>query len=199
MPRMGTEPPPEYVAFVERHLDALRRESARVVGDEHDADLLYPDVLADVAGRWRWLELSRVWLGETRAADLYLARSFARRSERWQPPQLGPVEVEVLVGPGDAAPAPYRMPPPWSSVALRLASQVSTTRRPEARPLAEAAVAWWHAYEHRRHRKHVAAGIAVALLVVLMIRVPQELDATAGQHPLIGRVSAVDVGHSLTT
>ncbi|MEJ3746301.1 hypothetical protein WEI85_23795 [Actinomycetes bacterium KLBMP 9797] len=173
---MGPEPPPEYIAFVSRHLSALRRESARVVGDERDADLLYPDVLADVAGRWRWLELLRTRLGETGAADLYLARAFTRRSERWQPAHLEP--VDVWVGPTTVEPvvAAYR-PPRWSSVALRLAAQVDSTRRPEARPMAEAAVAWWHAYEHRRHRRLVAAAVAALVFVALLVRAPQELDA----------------------
>lgn len=175
---MGPEPPPEYVEFVARHLDGLRREAARVVGDEQDADLLYPEVLTDVAGRWRWLELLRTRLGETAAADLYLARAFTRRSERWQPEHLWPVEVHV--GPADVdpavtEPARYRAQR-WSSIALRLAAQTDSTRRPEARPLAEAAVAWWHAYEHRRQRRMTAIAVAALLFLVLLVRVPQEID-----------------------
>ena len=63
LPRMPDEAPAGYIAFVARHLEPLRRDAARVVGDEEDADRLYPDVLADVAARWGWLELLRTRLG----------------------------------------------------------------------------------------------------------------------------------------
>ena len=79
---MTLEPPPGYVDFVARNLAPLRRDAARVVGDESDADVLYQDVLTDVAARWSWLQLSTA-LGRSGVADTYLNRAFARRSERW--------------------------------------------------------------------------------------------------------------------
>jgi hypothetical protein len=91
---MTSEPPPEYVAFVTRHLEPLRREAAKVVGGEQDADRLYPDVLVDVAARWGWLELLRTRFGNAAAADAYLDRAFARLSQRWEPDNVtGGVEV----------------------------------------------------------------------------------------------------------
>jgi hypothetical protein len=44
--------------------------------------------------------------------------------------------------------------------------------RLEVRPLAEAAVAWWHAYEAHRRRRYIAASAAFVLLFALLTRVP---------------------------
>lgn len=193
LPRMALEAPNEYVAFVERHLPRLRRDAALVVGEGRTADELYPDVLTDVAARWRWLELLHRWLGRREAADAYLRRAFARRAKRWQDEQITPVEVEVwrveeLPGPAPAlsawdTAAPVAPPslasrtrpmtpatPMWSSMALRLAPVLLRQARLEVRPLAEAAVAWWHAYEAQRRRKYIAAGTAIFLLLFLLTR-----------------------------
>jgi hypothetical protein len=198
LPRMAGEAPPGYVAFVERHLEPLRRDAARVVGDESDADRLYPDVLADVAARWRWLELMRTRLGRTGAAETYLHRAFQRRSERWRADQesesLVLVDVKVLrpdagvwstvplaqspVAQSPVAQSPVvwspvvwspAAPTPRSSAATRLAPFVRPPARTEVGPLAEAAVAWWHAYEARRRRLLIVTlAVALAFIMVLL-------------------------------
>jgi hypothetical protein len=188
---MALEAPREYVTFVERHLPRLRRDAALVVGEGRQPDELYPDVLSDVAARWGLFELSRRLLHRGGLADAYLRWAFARRARRWQNEQITPVEVEVwqveqlpspvaVAGwhPEPLAPVhartgrPTAVSPMWSSMALRLAPVLLATSRLEARPLAEAAVAWWHAYEARRRRRQIAAGVAFVLFMVLITRVP---------------------------
>lgn len=194
LPAMPSEPPDGYVAFVERHLDELRRDAARVVGDERDADQLYPDVLTDVAVRWRWLDLRHTRLHQPEAGERYLRQAFARRSQRWHAAQTFPIDIEVW-RPDAPAPSPPRwtsvsfgppaayaqstpegrievravaIAPAWSSVALRLAAHVTPAARIEVRPIAEAAVAWWHAYEaHRRRRVFAALAVLFFFLMVV--------------------------------
>jgi hypothetical protein len=186
LPRISAEPPPEYIAFVELHLDGLRREAARVVGTEQDADHLYPDVLTDVATRWGWLKLLRR-LRQPDATDLYLRRAFTRRADSWRAPDLlpldelddaWPVEVQVwstgTVAPPLSLPAPSASRPPPPSIALRLAPHLDPTQRPQAGPLAEAAVAWWHACEVRRRRRRIAAVVVALVLIALTNRLPQD-------------------------
>jgi hypothetical protein len=188
---MALEAPAEYVAFVERHLPRLRRDSALVVGEGREPDELYPDVLTDVAARWGLFELLRRWLRRPEPAEAYLRRSFARRARRWQDEQITPVEVEVWRVEQLPSPVPVEgwrpeqlppvhartgralaMTPLWSSMALRLAPVLLASARLEVRPLAEAAVAWWHAYEARRRRRYIAAGVAFILFLGLLTRVP---------------------------
>jgi hypothetical protein len=181
VPPMPTEPPDGYVAFVERHLDSLRREAASVVGDERDADQLYPDVLTDVAARWRWLDLLHTRLHQPDAGERYLRQAFARRSQRWRAEQTSPVEIEVW---RPAAPAGSSWPsasfapaaapgPGWSSIALRIATHVAPGPRVEIRAVAEAAVAWWHAYEARRRRKAYAALALLFVFAMLVLRLQE--------------------------
>lgn len=183
LPRISPEPPAEYVEFVEHHLDALRRDAARVVGTEHDADHLYPDVLTDVAARWGWLTLRRR-LRQPEATAEYLRRAFTKRADSWRAPDLMPLEslddawpVEVQVwstGTVDPPPPPPRRGPGMASIALRLAPHLDPTQRPQAGPLAEAAVAWWHACEVRRRRRRIAAGVVALILLALTNRLPQD-------------------------
>jgi hypothetical protein len=184
LPRISPEPPPEYIEFVEHHLDALRRDAARVVGTERDADHLYPDVLTDVATRWGWLRLQRR-LRQADATDVYLRRAFTRRAGSWRAPDLLPLEsldeawpVEVQVwSTGSVDPPPPRPTmgrPPAPSIALRLAPHLDPTQRPQVGALAEAAVAWWHACEARRRRRRIALGVVALVLVALTNRLPQD-------------------------
>jgi hypothetical protein len=159
---MAGEAPPEYVAFVERHLEPLRRDAARVVGDEREADLLYPDVLTDVAARWGWLELLRTRLRRPGAADDYLRRAFQRRSERWRSDQEFEPLVDIRVLSPDSG-----VPPGRSSAATRLAPYLRPKSRIDAGPVAEAAVAWWHAYEAHRQRV-LTAGLVVGFVFLLL-------------------------------
>jgi hypothetical protein len=198
LPPLPLEAPPEYVAFVERHLARLRRDAALVVGEGRSADELYPEVLTDVATRWRLFELLRTRLGRPGAADAYLRKAFARRARRWQDQQLTPVEVEVwqveqLPEPArpDQPPGPPSAErsrfarPVWASMALRLAPVLLKSSRLEVRPLAEAAVAWWHAYEARRRRRYVAAAVAFVLVMSILTRVSVR-DADVFSGPLVG-------------
>jgi hypothetical protein len=154
------EPPAGYVDFVARHLDPLRRDAARVVGDDGDPSRLYPDVLTDVAGRWGWLRLRG-------GADAYLCSAFARRSAQYLRPaddEPAPVAFEVWAGDGPPASRPRR-----SSAATRLAPHLPVTRTVEVAPVAEAAIAWWHAYAVQRRRRLTALLVGVALFVLWAI------------------------------
>jgi hypothetical protein len=174
--RMDTEAPPGYVAFVARHLGPLRRDAAQVVGEDGHPDELYPEVLTDVAARWGLLELTRIFLRRPGASETYLRHAFARRSAKWRSGQdrwqveERIVEERMMVevfGPD----RDWRPPPPpvsYSSAAVRLAPFIRRTTAFEPGPLAEAAVAWWHAYEAHR-RRWVIAAIVVAFLFAAMI------------------------------
>jgi len=164
IPPMDDEVPPAYVEFVVTHLGELRRETGRLVGGDAVADHLYLDVLADVAGHWRRLCWLSRWSGRDAAAD-YLARRLAARTNEWRDEQLYPVDVRVLppstVGPPGAATA---------SLALRKAAVLPGTARSGVVAVADAGIAWVHAYQRQQWRRVgrlVAAGI---LLVGGMIQ-----------------------------
>ena len=181
--RVALEPPPGYVQFVARNLAPLRRDAARVVGAEDDADVLYQDVLTDVAARWGWLQL-RGALSRSSVADTYLNRAFARRSERWHADQAdAQVEPDIDVWRAD-----FRRPPrpPQASAAVRLAPYLRPVSRVRVGPVGEAAVAWWHAYEARRRRRILAWCLVGLLLVALIARTQQEIDAAnAASGPVV--------------
>lgn len=182
--RRTSEPPPGYVAFVAAHLERLRRDAAAVVGDERDADRLYPDVLTDVAVRWNWLQVLGDRLGRTGVVEGYLRRAFDKRSQRWYAARTSddlpwtPVEV----WPGDGPPPPPSCAedpespppepsttPPVTSMAARISPLVASGVS-VAGPVAEAAIAWWHAYEtHRRYKIGAVVGF-IALLILLVAR-----------------------------
>ena len=181
-PRMSTEPPAGYVAFVATHLDRLRRDAATVVGDERDADLLYPTVLTDVALRWEYLQLMRKRLGKVGIADEYLSRAFTRRSMQWQSQQDDEaIDIHVWSGDGPPPPTVYfterglaeaepHEPKPsrgQSSAAQRLAALLGSTGRTKTSPVAEAAIAWLHA--HATRQKYRLIAIVVTILVVMSI------------------------------
>jgi hypothetical protein len=170
LPRMALEPPSGYVAFVGRHLAWLRDETARAVGDEQDADRLYPEVLSDVARWWRWLELRRSLLGQPAAAEEYLHRALVRRVRRWdseriwgRPDDLWAGEIHVWHREDDR--------PGWSSAAVRVAPHLRPATRIEVGSVAEAAIAWWHAYEARRRRQAIAVLVVTLVLVAMLMRV----------------------------
>jgi hypothetical protein len=167
---MGLEPPKSYVAFVATHLEPLRREAAAALGEE-DAEGLYSDVLTDVASRWGWLRLGRL-LGRPDAAEGYLRRALDRRCRRWraaeeQEPEQPQIEMVVLRPGWDRPAGPRRRK---SSGASRLAPYLNPGPRNDFSVLAEAAVAWWHAYEIRRRRWYIALAVALFVLFVLFFQ-----------------------------
>jgi hypothetical protein len=169
---LALEPPPRYVAFVAAHLEPLREDAAGVVGGDDDAGRLYPEVLTDVALRWRWLELLRRGLGRPDAADSYLRRAFVRRSRRWREDAAAWdawSAVEIRVWTAEQVWTAPRPRPVRSSGATRIAAYVRPVSADRA-ILAEAAVAWWHAYEAHRRRRFIAAAVAVVLLIAFAWR-----------------------------
>ncbi len=97
-------------------------------------------------------------------------------SSRGAPPPM-PFGRSPAQAPGASAGlARYRRTGPGrSSLGLKQASFLSPLRRPPA-PIAEAAIAWWHAYVAQRRRKRVAVVIAVILVLAALTN----LRATGG-------------------
>lgn len=144
-PPMDDEPPADFIAFVAARLELLRREAMRLCGGDRSASSLAMDVLTDVAGHWRRLR----WESRVRDRDVrgdYLVHRLAKRTQQWREEQTYPVEVSFL-----PPPKAYARPAP-ATVAQRLAPLVPTTVRDEAGVVAEAEIAWVHAY--RRHIWH---------------------------------------------
>ena len=160
VPPMDDEPPPEYVAFVATHLCELRRETDRLVGGDHEAGHLYMEVLSDVAGHWRRLMWwSRVTHGD--AATDYLRERLAQRTKQWREDQIYEVDVRVLQ-PRPVFPASL---PGEGSLALRKAGLLPGTVRSGLTAIADAGIAWVHAYRRQQWRR-VGRSIAFGILLV---------------------------------
>lgn len=180
LPAPVLEPPPGYVAFVAAHLEPLRAEATGAAVDADEAQRLYPEALTDVAVRWRWLELVRRWLRRPQVAERYLRRAFHRRLRRWREQSLvatvdEPADFDIRVWTADRL---------WSERPRRAYSSGASRMAPYVRPvpsdrmvLAEASVAWWHAYEAHRRRRRIALAVAFVLLIGFVIRLH---DATVG-------------------
>jgi hypothetical protein len=167
VPPMDDEPPRDFVDFVAVHLADAQREAAQLVGGLEHADEIYPGAFSDVAARWRRLRLQRRLrhrLGRTAgdvAADL-LYRRLAIRAKQWRDEQIYDVDVEVL------RPAPLGYAPGPASIALRKAAVLPETARQQARPLAEAAIAWDHAWRQAQWRR-VARTVAAVVLILIAL------------------------------
>jgi hypothetical protein len=149
-PPMDDEPPPDFVAFVAARLDLLRREAFRLCGGDRSASSLTMEALTDVAGHWRRL----AWVSRLRNRDVrgeYLVRRLEKRTAQWREEQIYPVEVSL-----ELPPRTYARPAP-ATVAQQLAPLLPTTVRDEAGVVADAEIAWVHAY--RRHIWHRYARI----------------------------------------
>ena len=165
IPPMDDEPPPGFVTFVAVHARSLRAESARLVGGDAVSSAIFTDVLIDVAGHWRRLR----WWGRltgSDAAGAYLRKRLAARTAQWREDQVYEVEVRVL-RPVD----PYAgFVASSGSLALRKAAVLESPVRMSLDALADAEIAWVHAYlrsQWRRVLLRIATGV---LLLGAMIQ-----------------------------
>ncbi|MFC7531302.1 hypothetical protein [Actinoplanes sp. GCM10030250] len=167
IPPMDDEPPPEYVAFVTAHVHGLRAESARLVGGASVSGAIYLDVLTDVAGHWRRLH----WWGRltgSDAAGAYLRRRLTARSAQWREDQVYEVSVSVL-----RPVSPLGRPVTHSgSLALRKAALLPGTARASRSldALADAEIAWVHAWRRSQWRGVLRVVIGGVLLIGGMIQ-----------------------------
>jgi membrane-associated phospholipid phosphatase len=193
LPQMSLEPAPGYRRFVECRFEALRRDARRLANPGQDVDEVCTNVLADVALRWRWLEILRVWLRRPDPAGAYLGVALARRTAAWRPdPPETRVEtddyreIEVFT---DAVPSRWTARPVATSTAPPSAAAPSTAapsgatsaavRIAAVRPLAppppsaevEAVIAWLHAHETYERYRRVVTGTAAAIAVAVMFNV----------------------------
>jgi len=148
-------------------------------------------VLVDVAGHWRRL----CWLGRLThrdAAAEYLDRRLTARTRQWREDQVYPVEVTVLgaspwMAPPQqiletagaarpltaaAAEARYQRPaePVGESLAQQLAFFLPSTVRSSAESVAEAEIAWVHAYRRYVWRSYCRTGGGFILLIGFMVQ-----------------------------
>jgi hypothetical protein len=172
VPPMAEEPPHEYVVFVATYLADLRRSTSRLVGGDPEAEHLYMDVLADVAGHWRRLSWRRRLLGRPYAARDYLWHRLDVRTKQWRDDQVYEVDVRVM-RPSAYAPALYRR---GGSIALLKAPLVADTHRAGVMATADAGIAWCQAY--RRQQWH-AIGRRVALTIFVILALIQLMSAIA--------------------
>ncbi|WP_229072498.1 hypothetical protein [Actinoplanes sp. DH11] len=157
VPPMDDEPPPEYVAFVTLRARELRAEATRLVGGDTDAaERVYLDVLTETAGHWRRL----LWWGRltgTDAVTAYVRKFLDKRTEEWREDQIYEVRVTAVHAAGHA--------PRAGSLALLKAAVIPGTARASLEALADAEIAWVHAWRRSqwRHVMRVAGG---AVLIV---------------------------------
>jgi hypothetical protein len=157
VPPMDDEPPDDFVDFVYVHLGDLQREAARLTGGPQHADEVYPEVLADVAGHWRRLRLRRR-LTHRDVPGEFLSRRLAKRAEQWRDEQIYEVEVHFLRA------AVYQHHS--ESIALRKAALLPGTVRRQVRPMAEASIAWTHAWRRAYWRRIARVAAASALIFI---------------------------------
>ncbi|WP_412736210.1 hypothetical protein [Krasilnikovia sp. MM14-A1259] len=196
IPPMAEEPPADYVDFVAGHLAALRREAARLMDGDPSVDQMSGEVLADLAGHWRRLRWwSRLRHGDA-AAD-FLSRRLASRAKQWREDRPYPVDVRPAppgavmppiatvtdslepTAPGSPGPTAPGSPGPQVSVAMRLAPLLGSTARSDSRTVAEAGIAWVHAYERYCWRRVGRLAAAVVLIVGAIAQIMSHVSATA--------------------
>jgi hypothetical protein len=163
VPPMDDEPPEDFITFVAVHLADLQREAARLTGGPQHAEEVYPDALADVAGHWRRLCLRRR-LTHRDTAGQYLTQRLNARAKHWREEQIYEVEVQLIRD-------PVRVGAQRSSIALRKAAVLPGTMRVPLRPVAEASIAWGHAWRRARWRRIGRAAAAVFVVFVSLLQV----------------------------
>jgi len=158
---MDDEPPDDFVSFVYVHLADLLREAARLTGGPQHADEVYPEALADVAGHWRRLRLRRR-LTHRDVSGEFLSRRLAKRAAQWRDEQIYEVEVHLLLAPVHH----YES----ESIALRKATLLPGTERRQLRPVAEASIAWTHAWRRAYWRRIARVVAASAVLFIAAVQ-----------------------------
>ncbi|GAA2498097.1 hypothetical protein [Winogradskya humida] len=161
-PPMNDEPPPDYREFVAARLDLLELQAARLTGGDHTAARsLTVDTLTDLAGHWRRLHWKSRLQGRDARVD-YLQRRLAIRTRHWREEQLYPVEVTAYQRTYKAIAG--------VSVAQRLALLIPSTVREELGVVAEAEIAWLHAYRHFIWRRYARVAATSLLLFIAMVQ-----------------------------
>ncbi|MFI7544258.1 hypothetical protein [Actinoplanes sp. NPDC049599] len=189
IPPMDDEPPPEFLAFVAARLHLLRREASRLLGGDRAAPEVSMQVLTDLAGHWRWLTWA-ARLTHRDAAGEYLDRRLTARTRQWREDQVYPVEVTVLhdlerwTAPDrvlEPAGAGYRRPasPPEETVAQQLAYLLPSTVRRGSEVIAEAEIAWVHAYRRYVWRRYLRLIGGIILLIGVMVQFLSQFSTTA--------------------
>jgi hypothetical protein len=207
VPPMEDEPPPEFITFVAGRLARLRGEAARLIGGDRSAPEITMEVLTDLAGRWRWLTW-QARLTHRDAAAEYLDRRLTARTKQWREDQLYPVEVNVLpdatwappdqilatTGPPTATDAQFRRPPappagasapahppvpPEETLAQQLAFFLPSTVRRGSEVVAEAGIAWVHAYRRYLWRRYVRMAGGIVLVIGWLIQFMSQFTTPA--------------------
>ena len=101
----------------------------------------------------------------------YLVRRLAKRTEQWREERIYPVEVAFLPAAAYARPA-------RATVAQQLAPLLPTTVRDEAGVVAEAEIAWVHAYRRHVWHRYVRLFGGGALLVGGLIQVMSQASGS---------------------
>ena len=186
---MAAQPPADFIAFVVGNLVELRRETAQMIGERH-ADRIYPDALSDLARQWHRLRRP-ARPGQPDAAQTYLRRRLAARVAQWREDNAYPVDVRSVSEPDDRSwswdhpPRPFGSPPsvgppPPDSVARRMAALLPPTQRTGLGEVAEAEIAWVHAYERYRLLRVTRHLASVVLALGAIVQVMSRLS-DAGQ------------------
>ena len=159
IPPMDDEPPPDYIAFVAAHAAGLRAETTRLVGGSTVGEEIYRAVLTDLAGRWRRLR-------RLHRTESYMRQRVAARTAQWREDQVYEVEVRVLRPPEPPGP----LITPAGSLALRKAPLLPGTTRESLDALADAEIAWVHAYLTWQWRRVARWAIGGTVLVGAIVQ-----------------------------
>lgn len=201
IPPMDDEAPPEFLAFVAARLSMLRSEAGRLTGGARSADEVAMEVLVDLAGHWRGLSILGRLLDRNLAGE-YLDRRLTARTRQWREDQVYPVEVTVLrdttwdpppqrgMAQSQREPQPaetrYERPAeiragarsePEESLAQQLALYLPSTVRRDVEAVAEAEIAWVHAYRRYVWRRYGRICGGYVLLIGGMVQFMSQISA----------------------
>ncbi|WP_436527790.1 hypothetical protein [Actinoplanes sp. HUAS TT8] len=149
IPPMDEDPPPEFVDTVAAHERELRHAALRLTGGNPVGHEIYQEALIDLAAHWRRLHF---WgrLTDSDAPGVYLHKRILKRTKAWRDDQVYEVEVRVLRTPEKQL---VQVGGPAASIAFHKAALIDSTARAGLLTLADAAVAWCHAWRRSEHRR----------------------------------------------